>query len=1112
VGTGKTITVSGVTLGGTDAGNYNLLQQTGLTADITKASATVTANSATVTYNGSSQSVSGFTVVGLLGNEIAATALSGVTASGATATNAGTYSNSLSGSATNYNLTFVNGSLTISPATLTLTGTQAYNGTAVIYGAGLTAHGVNNESFTVSGSADLTSKHVQANQALANVNGLTLTPVGSALLSNYSPLTVSNTSISVTPLPITLTAPTINKVYDGGYTYTVTSANLAALSAQLVGGDTVTAASVAFAGNNPNVGSNKTVNLLSATISDGNNGANYNVSLASTSNSQITPAPLIVKAVNSAKFVTQTDPSNYGGVIYTGFVNGETSSVLSGTLSIARSDSGNNSAGNYTLTPSGYGSANSTNGNYQISYQTGNFIIVPAQNLLVTVSANTSTYGTTPTYTFTAQYLASNSSTITYLGRTGTSPSTTAINLTTSGSTPITVNDGVGSTATFTITPASAATSGSGNVVVGAYNLSAANTQTTGNNFLGFTLVGSLTVNPLTLAANELGISGVNKVYNGNNSITGLTLNVSPLLSRVISGDNVNVLGTGTFDNANVGTSKAITLNVALSGADSGNYVLSNNQLNNNSGSITQLASVTYVGANGGNWSNASNWAGGAIPTLSNVAQVIIPVGSTVSYDNAAMSGLLPTSTITNNGTIAFNGSNNFEFTNIVSGTGSISQSGAGVLTLSSANTNTGDTFLNSGTLVVNHANALATRIIAANGGALKVANGITLADLTVNGSVIIDSDINTVGAQTYNGPVTISGGNAINNVVTPLALSTNNANITFNSTLGAGSNSLSNKRSLVLNAGTGQVTFGDRVGAINTTYGAYLNRTTDVSLYDLTVNAGTILIKGDITTFNTQTYNGDVLIGDNGTNGLVRTLLSQDPTVTFNGKIDDAVANTHTLVIKAITLTGNEVPSITFAQDIGSRAALANLVVTTGIQNPDHSSLLSDISLNSNDFVGQINIAGNVTTSGNQIYTADTYSLGVAGNTSANTQVFTSSNGGDVTFNVGTDPTPFTLVGAGSVGFNLSGGTVNAAGISAMNASGITTLTQYTAPIAPPSEPLVVLTAPPVMKANDLRENSSYSNVVGSVDVGDLEDGGAAPKCDEPVNGKLDDKCSIKL
>src|SRR5690606_21090891 len=37
VGTGKTITVSGNTLGGIDAGNYNLVQQSGLSAAISKA-------------------------------------------------------------------------------------------------------------------------------------------------------------------------------------------------------------------------------------------------------------------------------------------------------------------------------------------------------------------------------------------------------------------------------------------------------------------------------------------------------------------------------------------------------------------------------------------------------------------------------------------------------------------------------------------------------------------------------------------------------------------------------------------------------------------------------------------------------------------------------------------------------------------------------------------------------------------------------------------------------------------------------------------------------------------------------------------------------------------
>ena len=51
----------------------------------------------------------------------------------------------------------------------------------------------------------------------------------------------------------------------------------------------------------------------------------------------------------------------------------------------------------------------------------------------------------------------------------------------------------------------------------------------------------------------------------------------------------------------------------------------------NNASTITQLASVTWIGpVSGGNWSVAGNWAGGAIPDLSNVANVIIPVGSTV--------------------------------------------------------------------------------------------------------------------------------------------------------------------------------------------------------------------------------------------------------------------------------------------------------------------------------------------------------------------------------------------------------------------------------------------------------------------------------------------------
>ena len=102
--------------------------------------------------------------------------------------------------------------MSITKASLTVTGTQVYNGTVLIAGSSLTATGVNGQTFTVGGVADLASKNVQSNQQLADVNGLTLTPNGSVLASNYNPISVANTSVSITPLAVTLTAPSISKV------------------------------------------------------------------------------------------------------------------------------------------------------------------------------------------------------------------------------------------------------------------------------------------------------------------------------------------------------------------------------------------------------------------------------------------------------------------------------------------------------------------------------------------------------------------------------------------------------------------------------------------------------------------------------------------------------------------------------------------------------------------------------------------------------------------------------------------------------------------------------------------------------------------------------------
>ena len=49
--------------------------------------------------------------------------------------------------------------------------------------------------------------------------------------------------------------------------------------------------------------------------------------------------------------------------------------------------------------------------------------------------------------------------------------------------------------------------------------------------------------------------------------------------------------------------------------------------------SITKLTSVAWVGSSPGNWSVASNWAGGALPDRANVSNVTIPANTTVTYD-----------------------------------------------------------------------------------------------------------------------------------------------------------------------------------------------------------------------------------------------------------------------------------------------------------------------------------------------------------------------------------------------------------------------------------------------------------------------------------------------
>ena len=109
------------------ASNYKFIAATGVNNQVTldKANATVIANSATVNYNGQYQTVSGFTVTGLVAGETEQV-LTGVSAK-RTEKEVGSYTTIATGSDSNYNLNFVRGQFLINSVNPVVNPAQTIN-------------------------------------------------------------------------------------------------------------------------------------------------------------------------------------------------------------------------------------------------------------------------------------------------------------------------------------------------------------------------------------------------------------------------------------------------------------------------------------------------------------------------------------------------------------------------------------------------------------------------------------------------------------------------------------------------------------------------------------------------------------------------------------------------------------------------------------------------------------------------------------------------------------------------------------------------------------------------------------------------------------------------
>ncbi len=292
----------------------------------------------------------------------------------------GNFSITPSGAASpNYDFTYVNGSLSVTKATLTVLASNTNR-----------PYGAANPAFTVVVTGVKNSDNI--------------TGVGATTATNTSP--VGDYGITVG------TRDPAGRL--GAYQVTLKAATLtvdpAVLTGQVVSmtstyGSPTPSFSVSYTG----FANNETISLLSGTLTyqclDSNNvpvdantsvgtypisvltqqtATNYTVQYLN-GNLTVNPAPLTVTGISTTRVYGQPNPEF--GATFDGFVNSQDASFLGGSLSVTSSAVASSSVGNYSIVPSGL-----TSTNYAIVFHDGNLSVTPAP-LSVTIANQSRAYG-----------------------------------------------------------------------------------------------------------------------------------------------------------------------------------------------------------------------------------------------------------------------------------------------------------------------------------------------------------------------------------------------------------------------------------------------------------------------------------------------------------------------------------------------------------------------------------------------------------------------------------------------------------------------------------------------------------------------------------------------
>ncbi|NYT39717.1 filamentous hemagglutinin N-terminal domain-containing protein [Sphingomonas sp. R-74633] len=567
VGNGIAVTVAGYGISGTDAGNYQLFQPTGLSANITRRGLVIANVSAL------DRAYDGTTVATL---DLGSAGLNGVLGSddvlldsgGSSAVflqkNVGTNLRviasgfALTGAqAGNYSLSQPSG-LTADITALALTGailgnpTKTYDGTTSV---SLTGANYSLTGFVAGEGGSITQSSGAAYDS-ANAGGRIVTATlvvsdfvanAGTLLSNYAlPTSISGAGTITQAQLIAAIIGNPTRVYDSSTNATLTSANYQL--AGFVAGEGATITETAGLYDTKNVGGR----TVTATLDTGDftgtgstNLANYALPVSASGAGTITAAQVQVTGIlaNDKTYdgtTAATLDSSGGGL--SGVFGGDTVSLVSGGASGVFATK--NVGTNITVTATGYAISGADAANYTVLQPIG--LAADITQATIQLASVTRVYDAT-----TAVPSADSAYTLAgvFAGD--------AVGVNASGITGNYADKNVGTGKSVTLSGVLLNGADAGNYLIAGSVTNA--------------LIGIIT--PATL--NVLGAVALDKTYD-QNTVAQLD-NSGTTLSGVLLSDVVNLAfaTTGNFDNANAGTNKPVTTTAySISGTDAANYTL----------------------------------------------------------------------------------------------------------------------------------------------------------------------------------------------------------------------------------------------------------------------------------------------------------------------------------------------------------------------------------------------------------------------------------------------------------------------------------------------------------------------------------------------------------